>query len=156
MRLLSQRYFQHCLSPRLLPSVANPEIQALADGQQIALIKPLNIFQPKITTMLPVRAFYPGDDGLFKARKERFAACHFLMLDDLGTKVPFDRLSGLELSWLIETSPGNYQGGIILADPIVGRFCRNSAAHHPDQCRPVPSWRGRASKQVGSSAHCDK
>lgn len=64
-------------------------------------------------------SFYPGDDGLFKARKDCFAACHFLMLDDLGTKVPFDRLSGFELSWLIETSPGNYQGGIILADPIV-------------------------------------
>ena len=59
-------------------------------------------------------SFYPGDDGSFKARKAQFAACHFLMLDDLGTKVPLDRLGGFELSWLIETSPGNYQGGIIL------------------------------------------
>jgi hypothetical protein len=40
------------------------------------------------------------------------------MLDDLGTKVPLDRLGGFELSWLIETSPGNHQGGIILAEPI--------------------------------------
>ena len=32
-------------------------------------------------------SFYPGDDGSFKARKAQFAACHFLMLDDLGTKV---------------------------------------------------------------------
>lgn len=63
-------------------------------------------------------SFYPGDDGSFKARKDRFAACHFLMLDDLGTKVPFDRLAGFELSWLIETSPGNHQAGIILADPV--------------------------------------
>lgn len=63
-------------------------------------------------------SFYPGDDGLFKARKTRFAACHFLMLDDLGTKVPLERLAGFELSWLIETSPGNYQGGIILAEPL--------------------------------------
>ena len=29
-------------------------------------------------------SFYPGDDGSFKARKAQFAACHFLMLDDLG------------------------------------------------------------------------
>jgi hypothetical protein len=29
-----------------------------------------------------------------------------------------DRLDGFELSWLIETSPGNYQGGIILAEPL--------------------------------------
>jgi hypothetical protein len=63
-------------------------------------------------------SFYPHDDGSFKARKAQFAACHFLMLDDLGTKVPVDRLGGFELSWLIETSPGNHQGGIILAEPI--------------------------------------
>ena len=63
-------------------------------------------------------SFYPGDDGSFKARKAQFAACHFLMLDDLGTKVPLDRLAGFELSWLIETSPGNHQGGIILAEPL--------------------------------------
>ncbi|MEF8724026.1 MAG: DNA-primase RepB domain-containing protein [Candidatus Accumulibacter delftensis] len=63
-------------------------------------------------------SFYPGDDGSFKARKAQFAACHFLMLDDLGTKVPLERLAGFELSWLIETSPGNHQGGIILAEPM--------------------------------------
>ena len=63
-------------------------------------------------------SFYPGDDGSFMARKANFAACHFLMLDDLGTKVPLERLAGFELSWLIETSPGNYQGGIILAEPL--------------------------------------
>ena len=63
-------------------------------------------------------SFYPGDDGSFKARKGHFAACHFLMLDDVGTKVAFDRLAGFELSWLIETSPGNHQGGIILAEPL--------------------------------------
>ena len=40
------------------------------------------------------------------------------MLDDLGTKVPLERLAGFGLSWLIETSPGNHQGGIILAEPV--------------------------------------
>ena len=63
-------------------------------------------------------SFYPGEDGLFKARKSQFAACHFLMLDDLGTKVALDRLAGFQLSWLIETSPGNHQGGIILSEPL--------------------------------------
>jgi len=63
-------------------------------------------------------SFYPGDDGSFRARKAQFAACHFLMLDDLGTKVPLDRLNGFELSWLIETSPVNYQGGIVLDEPL--------------------------------------
>lgn len=63
-------------------------------------------------------SFYVGADGSFNARKAQFAACHFLMLDDLGSKVPLERLAGFELSWLIETSPGNHQGGIILADPV--------------------------------------
>ena len=63
-------------------------------------------------------SFYPGDDGSFRARKAQFAACHFLMLDDVGTKVPRERLGGFELSWLIETSPGNHQGGILIDAPI--------------------------------------
>lgn len=63
-------------------------------------------------------SFFPGDDGSFKARKSQFAACHFLMLDDLGTKVSMQRLAGFELSWLIESSPGNHQGGIILSEPL--------------------------------------
>jgi hypothetical protein len=67
---------------------------------------------------LACSSFYVDDDGSIKARKSQFAACHFLMLDDLGTKVPIERLQGFELSWLIETSPGNYQGGIILAEPL--------------------------------------
>ena len=63
-------------------------------------------------------SFYPGEDGSFKARKAQFAACHFLMLDDLGTKIPLERLAGFELTWLIETSPGNHQGGILLTEPL--------------------------------------
>lgn len=63
-------------------------------------------------------SFTPSDDGTFKARKDRFAACHFLLLDDLGGKLPIDRLGRFEPSWLLETSPGNYQAGIILAEPI--------------------------------------
>jgi RepB DNA-primase from phage plasmid len=76
------------------------------------------IVDPDNNNYLGCSSFYLGDDGSFKARKAQFAACHFLMLDDLGTKVPLDRLVDFELSWLIETSPGNYQGGIILDAPI--------------------------------------
>jgi len=64
-------------------------------------------------------SFYPGEDGSFRALKSQFAACHFLMLDDLGTKVLLERLASFELSWLIETSSGNYQGGIIIAEPVM-------------------------------------
>jgi len=57
-------------------------------------------------------------DGSFKARKENAAACHFIMLDDVGTKVPSELLGDFEFSWRIETSPGNHQAGIILASPL--------------------------------------
>jgi hypothetical protein len=63
-------------------------------------------------------SFYPDQDGSLKARKAEFAACHFLMLDDIGTKVEMSRLAGLDLSWMIETSPGNHQGGIIFDEPL--------------------------------------
>ncbi len=55
---------------------------------------------------------------VFSVRKTRFSAFHFLLLDDLGTKIPMEKLVGFNLSWLIETSPSNYQGGIILKNPI--------------------------------------
>ena len=63
-------------------------------------------------------SFIPSQDGLIKARKDNFAATHFLMLDDVGSKVPFSLLAEFKPSWLIETSAGNYQAGIILDSPI--------------------------------------
>jgi hypothetical protein len=67
---------------------------------------------------LSCSSFFPCLDGTFHARKAQLAAYHFMMLDDLGTKVPMERLGDFKLSWLIETSPGNYQGGIILEAPM--------------------------------------
>lgn len=63
-------------------------------------------------------SFFPADDGTFSVKKTQLATYHFILLDDLGTKVPLAKIAGFELSWLIESSPGNYQGGIILAEPI--------------------------------------
>lgn len=64
-------------------------------------------------------SFLSTDDGSFSVRKSQFSACHFLMLDDLGTKIPLDQLNGFDFSWLIETSPGNFQAGIIFSKPII-------------------------------------
>lgn len=66
-------------------------------------------------------SYYPSEDGKIQRKKSRFAALHAVMLDDLGTKVPLDRMI-LPFSWLIETSPRNYQGGFILSEP-----CRDAA-----------------------------
>jgi hypothetical protein len=63
-------------------------------------------------------SFYPPADKELKARKENFAACHVIFFDDIGSKVPRERFDGINLTWLIETSPGNFQGGIALAMPM--------------------------------------
>ncbi len=78
----------------------------------------VNSLQASYNNYLSCSSFKPSDDGTFTVQRSQFAACHFLMLDDLGTKIPLDRLAGFDPSWLIETSPGNYQGGIILDEPI--------------------------------------
>lgn len=63
-------------------------------------------------------SFYPAQDGSVKARKESFAACHVLLFDDIGTKVPWSKVGDFEFSWLIETSPANYQAGVIFTEPL--------------------------------------
>ncbi len=61
--------------------------------------------------------FKPNEAGEYRRKKTQFQGLYAIMLDDVGTKVPLERLT-LELSWLLETSPGNYQAGYILAEPI--------------------------------------
>jgi hypothetical protein len=63
-------------------------------------------------------SFKPNDGGKLRAVKEQFGAYHTLMLDDVGTKVAEERLGAFSPSWKIETSPGNYQVGIVLDPPL--------------------------------------
>lgn len=59
-------------------------------------------------------SFRIDENGTIKARKQNFCAMHALMLDDVGTKIPLERLGDLKPSTMIETSPGNYQMLLIL------------------------------------------
>lgn len=61
--------------------------------------------------------FKPDDDGKYRRQKKYFASLYAVMLDDIGVKVKWDRVT-LEPSWKIETSPGNCQIGFILGKPI--------------------------------------
>lgn len=63
------------------------------------------------------------DDGELHHRKALFAALHVVVLDDVGTKVPLDDIPEalLDPSYIIESSPGNYQYGYILTTPITDR-----------------------------------
>lgn len=54
----------------------------------------------------------------FAATKANVAACHMLVLDDVGTKVAKDLLVGTKPTFAIETSPGNYQVGYVFDIPV--------------------------------------
>lgn len=76
-------------------------------------------------TSLPISAnnyfslavFRPDEAGQYRRQKSRFSALHAVMLDDVGTKVAMERLS-VRPSWVLETSPGNYQAGYLLHEPL--------------------------------------
>lgn len=63
-----------------------------------------------------ISSFVAGPDGKVHRRKDNFAACHAIMVDDIGTKIQKDRLK-LPPSYLLETSPDNYQAGYLLDLP---------------------------------------
>ena len=60
----------------------------------------------------------PLASGEVKVTSGQAAAVHFLMLDDVGTKVPREKLEGLMPTWEIETSPGNSQIGLVFEVPM--------------------------------------
>lgn len=62
--------------------------------------------------------FLPDDTGCYRAQKSFVQAVYAVMADDVGTKVSVERFAGCPPSWAIETSPGNYQYGFILLEPI--------------------------------------
>ena len=67
---------------------------------------------------LACSSFYSATTDNFNVKKVNFAAYHFILLDDVGTKIPFESLPDIDPSWVIETSPGNHQVGYVLKDPI--------------------------------------
>ena len=62
-------------------------------------------------------SFVPDETGRYRRKKASFKALHAVMLDDVGSKVSMERVT-LPPSWLLETSPGNYQAGFILSEPL--------------------------------------
>lgn len=64
-------------------------------------------------------SFNPDPSGGYRRQKKYFAALSAIMLDDIGTKAAGrDRLNSLPPTWLIETSPGNFQAGYAFCDPV--------------------------------------
>ncbi|QKK05621.1 MAG: hypothetical protein HND56_07945 [Pseudomonadota bacterium] len=67
-------------------------------------------------TYFSIATFVPDGDGYYRRRKKSFKSLHCIMLDDVGTKVPRERLR-VEPSALIETSAGNFQALYFLKAP---------------------------------------
>jgi P4 family phage/plasmid primase-like protien len=76
--------------------------------------------KPTHNNFMAISTFSPGADGKVYRRKSRYAACHVLMVDDVGTKVPEHKLA-LDPSYLLETSPENFQAGYLLIEPVADR-----------------------------------
>jgi hypothetical protein len=63
-------------------------------------------------------AVFRPTDG-FHRRENDCAAIYGVMLDDVGTKaLPPERLDACPPSYLIETSPGNFQAGYLFTNPV--------------------------------------
>ena len=62
--------------------------------------------------------FRAGEDGAVRRKKANFEGQNAIMLDDVGTKVPFEAINALEPTWLLETSDGNFQAGYAFHEPI--------------------------------------
>jgi len=68
--------------------------------------------------------FCPGlyeadSNGQPRAKRELVRSVYVICLDDVGTKVDLHVLDALTPTWLIETSPGNYQAGYSFHQPLV-------------------------------------
>lgn len=74
-------------------------------------------FNPEHNQYLSFASFRPDESGHYRRQKKQFAALYAVMLDDIGSKVPLERIR-LQPSWVIETSERNFQIGFILETPI--------------------------------------
>ncbi len=62
-------------------------------------------------------AYAPDDDG-YHRKEKHCKVIYGVMLDDLGTKaLPLERLEACPPSYVIETSPGNFQAGYLFSEP---------------------------------------
>lgn len=72
--------------------------------------------RPNHNNYVCVSTFHRAEDGKYRRRKDCWAGLHMVLLDDLGTKIPFTALH-LAPSCLVETSPGNFQAWLFLKEP---------------------------------------
>lgn len=63
----------------------------------------------------------PDSAGVLRHKRDLFSAFYVLVLDDIGTKIPVDKLPKAlrdNPTYIIESSAGNFQYGYVLDEPI--------------------------------------
>jgi hypothetical protein len=61
----------------------------------------------------------PNERGEIRNRKNLFKRMHLVVLDDIGTKIdPADIPQALKPTFIIESSPGNFQWGFVFEEPV--------------------------------------
>ena len=108
-----------------LPEGAVPPVWAVARGKSPSF--PISFAALASKVQSDKHAFYYGTasvyplDGRIYNRKDRFAALHCPVLDDIGSKIDVTKLPQAireNPSYVIETSAGNFQYGYALELPI--------------------------------------
>ena len=72
--------------------------------------------RPDHNNYVCVSTFHRAEDGKYRRQKGCWAGLHMVLLDDLGTKIPFTALR-LAPSCLLESSPSNWQAWYMLKEP---------------------------------------
>jgi len=74
--------------------------------------KPSKLYFGTSTTALDL-------DGAVRNRKALFKQFYVLVLDDIGEKIPLEKIpKAFDPTYIIESSPGNFQYGYVLDEPI--------------------------------------
>ena len=102
----------------ILTWMSNSNIPGYPISDSILLDKLDRIPLPKALYYSTATASRHEDGGLYN-RKDLFKRLCVLVLDDIGTKIPKERIpEALKPTYIIESSEGNYQYGYVLKEPI--------------------------------------
>jgi len=104
--------------------IENEEILTYHDyGRHNLAISPEALLRLLSRSRKPARLYYGcstckrDQEGSLRNRKDLFSRYHVLVLDDIGTKVPESKIT-LDPTYVLESSPGNFQYGYVLKEPL--------------------------------------
>ena len=97
-----------------------PESDAALAGRLAKTTTPYALYYATSTASKTIIEDALGEESeALRNRKAAFERFHVLVLDDIGTKVPLEKIpENMKPSYIIESSEGNFQYGYVLAEPL--------------------------------------